>query len=102
MVRRGWIPDMLTDQTSAHDPLHGYIPSGLSLDEAARLREAEPKSYTKRAIESIAIHVQAMLDMQKRGAVTFDYGNNIPPRAFEGGSQNATPFPAFIVPTLTP
>jgi urocanate hydratase len=102
MVRRGWIPDMLTDQTSAHDPLHGYIPSGLSLDEAARLREAEPKSYTKRAIESIAIHVQAMLDMKKRGAVTFDYGNNIRTMAFEGGVQNAYDFPGFISAYIRP
>src|SRR5262249_55966198 len=77
MVRRAWIPDMLTDQTSAHDPLNGYIPSGVTLTEAAKLRESDPQAYTKRAIDSMAIHVQAMLDMQQRGAVTFDYGNNI-------------------------
>jgi urocanate hydratase len=102
MVRRGWIPDLLTDQTSAHDPLHGYIPQGLSIDEAARLREAEPKSYAKRAIESIAIHVQAMLDMQKRGAVTFDYGNNIRTMAFEGGVRNAYDFSGFISAYIRP
>jgi urocanate hydratase len=102
MVRRGWIPDILTDQTSAHDPLRGYIPRGLSLDEAARLRDADPKAYTKRAIESIAIHVQAMLDMQKRGAVTFDYGNNIRTMAFEGGVKNAYDFPGFIAAYIRP
>jgi urocanate hydratase len=102
MVRRGWIPDILTDQTSAHDPLRGYIPRGLSLDEAARLRDADPKAYTKRAIESISIHVQAMLDMQKRGAVTFDYGNNIRTMAFEGGVKNAYDFPGFIAAYIRP
>ena len=102
MVRRGWIPDILTDQTSAHDPLRGYIPRGLSLDEAARLRDADPKAYTKRAIESIAIHVQAMLDMQKRGAVTFDYGNNIRTMASEGGVKNAYDFPGFIAAYIRP
>src|SRR5436190_1509509 len=71
MVRRGWIPDLLTDQTSAHDPLNGYIPLGLTLEAAARLRESDPKKYTERSIESMAIHVQAMLEMQKRGAVVF-------------------------------
>jgi urocanate hydratase len=102
MVRRGWIPDMLTDQTSAHDPLNGYIPGGLSLDEAARLRSSDPTSYIKRSIESIAIHVQAMLDMQKRGAVTFDYGNNIRTMAYEGGVKNAYDFPGFIPAYIRP
>src|SRR5512146_2508356 len=82
MVRRGWIPDMLTDQTSAHDPLNGYIPRSLTLDQAAELRVSDPQRYIKRSIESIAVHVQAMLDMQKRGAVTFDYGNNIRTMAY--------------------
>src|SRR5262245_29375164 len=63
MVRRGWVPDVLTDQTSAHDPLHGYIPRGLTLEEAATLRVTDPQTYTRRAIESMAVHVQAMLDM---------------------------------------
>jgi len=102
MVRRGWFPDVLTDQTSAHDPLNGYIPRGLSLAEAAKLRESDPKSYTKRAIESMAVHVQAMLDMQKRGAVTFDYGNNIRTMAFEGGVKNAYDFPGFIPAYIRP
>lgn len=102
MVRRGWIPDVLTDQTSAHDPLNGYIPRGLSLADAARLRESDPKAYTGRAIESMAIHVQAMLDMQKRGAITFDYGNNIRTMAFEGGVKNAYDFPGFIPAYIRP
>src|SRR5437660_1966352 len=102
MVRRGWIPDVLTDQTSAHDPLNGYIPRGLSLDEAARLRETDPGTYTRRKIESRAIHVQAMLDMQKRSAVTFDYGNNIRTMAYEGGVKNAYDFPGFIPEYIRP
>ena len=102
MVRRGWIPDVLTDQTSAHDPLNGYIPLGLSLDEAAKLRASDPKAHIARAIESMAIHVQAMLDMQKRGAVTFDYGNNIRTMAFEGGIKNAYDFPGFIPAYIRP
>jgi urocanate hydratase len=102
MVRRRWIPDVLTDQTSAHDPLHGYVPRGLSLGEAAKLREKDPKTYTKRAIESIAIHVQAMLDMQMHGAATFDYGNNIRTMAYEGGVKNAYDFPGFIPAYIRP
>ena len=102
MVRRGWIPDLLTDQTSAHDPLNGYIPRGLKLDEAGRLRESDPTTYIARAIESIAVHVQAMLDMQRRGAVTFDYGNNIRTMAFEGGVKNAYDFPGFIPAYIRP
>jgi urocanate hydratase len=102
MVQRGWIPDMLTDQTSAHDPLNGYLPHGLSLDEAARLRFSDPESHIKRSVESIAIHVQAMLDMQKRGAVTFDYGNNIRTMAYEGGVKNAYDFPGFIPAYIRP
>ena len=102
MVRRGWIPDMLTDQTSAHDPLNGYVPSGLSLDAAAQLRASDPQTYIRRSIESMAVHVQAMLDMQKRGAVTFDYGNNIRTMAFEGGVKNAYDFPGFIPAYIRP
>src|SRR5204862_2202021 len=102
MVRRGWIPDMLTDQTSAHDPLHGYVPRALSLDSAAQLRMSDPQTYIRRSIESMAIHVQAMLDMHKRGAVTFDYGNNIRTMAFEGGVKDAYNFPGFIPAYIRP
>jgi len=93
---------VLTDQTSAHDPLNGYIPRGLSLAEAAKLRESDPKSYTKRAIESMAVHVQAMLDMQKRGAVTFDYGNNIRTVAYDAGLSNAFDIPGFVPEYIRP
>jgi urocanate hydratase len=102
MVRRGWIPDLLTDQTSAHDPLNGYVPRGLTLEQAAELREADSKGYIKRSIESMAIHVQAMLDMQRQGAVTFDYGNNIRTMAHEGGVTNAYDFPGFIPAYIRP
>jgi urocanate hydratase len=102
MVRRDWIPDILTDQTSAHDPLNGYIPRDLTVDQAAELRKSDPKTYVSRSIESIAIHVQAMLDMQQRGAVTFDYGNNIRTMAFEGGVKNAYRFPGFIPAYIRP
>src|SRR5262245_21620518 len=102
MVRRGWIPDVLTDQTSAHDPLNGYVPHGVTLEEAAQLRVSDPQTYIKRSIESMAIHVAAMLDMQKRGAVTFDYGNNIRTMAQEGGVRNAYDFPGFIPAYIRP
>ena len=102
MVRREWIPDVLTDQTSAHDPLNGYVPGGLTLDAASKLRASDPQAYIKRSIESMATHVQAMLDMQKRGAVTFDYGNNIRTMAYEGGVTNAYDFPGFIPAFLRP
>ncbi len=102
MVRRGWLPDMLTDQTSAHDPLNGYIPRGVTIDEAAAVRASDPQAYIRRSIESMAVHVKAMLDMQKGGAVTFDYGNNIRTMAFEGGVKNAYDFPGFIPAYIRP
>ena len=96
MVRRGWIPDVVTDQTSAHDPLNGYVPQGYSLEAAGELRRTQPQEYIQRAIDSMAVHVRAMLDMQKRGAVAFDYGNNIRTMAAEGGVANAYDFPGFV------
>lgn len=88
--------DLLTDQTSAHDPLGGYIPMGLSLEEAAALRFRDPKGYQERALNSIAVHVRAMLRIQKQGAVTFDYGNNIRTMAYKVGVKNAYDFPGFV------
>src|SRR5204863_8592486 len=76
LITRGFAPDVVTDQTSAHDPLNGYVPSGLTLAEAAELRRQSPDDYVKRARASISAHVRAMLAFQERGAVTFDYGNN--------------------------
>ncbi len=96
LVRRNFVPDLLTDQTSAHDPLNGYIPAGLSLQQAHDLRLQNPNEYLKRSLHSIAIHVQAMLDLQEMGAATFDYGNNIRHFALQAGIQNAFDFPGFI------
>jgi urocanate hydratase len=96
LVRRNVVPDVLTDQTSAHDTLHGYVPAGLSLEEAAALRESDPAGYVKRAVASIVEHVGAMLELQRRGAVTFDYGNNIRTVALDGGLANAFDFPGFV------
>jgi len=88
--------DAVTDQTSAHDPLNGYIPAGLSLEQAARLRTADPAEYEKRAIASMAQHVRAMLAFQQRGAAVFDYGNNIREQARRGGVTDAFDFPGFV------
>ncbi len=96
IVRRGVVPDLVTDQTSAHDALNGYVPRGLSLEEAADLRESDPRGYVERAMESMAIHVRAMLEMQARGAVVFDYGNNIRAQARDAGVENAFDFPGFV------
>jgi urocanate hydratase len=96
LVRRGWVPDVLTDQTSAHDPLNGYVPSGLSVDAAAALRTSNPDEYVRRARASIADHVRAMLALQQAGAVTFDYGNNIRTEALDQGVANAFDIPGFV------
>jgi urocanate hydratase len=103
LARRGIVPDLLTDQTSAHDPLNGYVPSGLSLEEAAELRRSDPEDYLKRSYDSIARHVTGMLDLQKLGAATFDYGNNIRTMAFEhGGVKDAYNFPGFVPAYIRP
>ncbi|MGH9488076.1 MAG: urocanate hydratase [Terriglobales bacterium] len=102
LARRGVVPDLLTDQTSAHDPLYGYVPAGLSVAAAAALRQTDPEDYRGRALDSIATHVQAMLDLQKAGAVTFDYGNNIRTMAFERGVKNAYDFPGFVPAYIRP
>ena len=103
LARRGIVPDLLTDQTSAHDPLNGYIPAGLSLEAATELRRKDPEDYLKRSYESIARHVAGMLDLQKLGAATFDYGNNIRTMAFEhGGVKDAYSFPGFVPAYIRP
>ena len=96
MVERGWIPDVVTDRTSAHDPLNGYVPAGLTLDEAGRLREADPDRYVREARTSMATHVRAMLAMQRRGAIAFDYGNNIRTEAHDAGVADAFDIPGFV------
>ncbi len=103
LARRGVVPDLLTDQTSAHDPLNGYIPAGLTLEEAAELRGKNPEDYLKRSYDSIARHVTGMLELQKLGACTFDYGNNIRTMAFEhGGVKDAYSFPGFVPAFIRP
>lgn len=102
LIQKGFTPDLLTDQTSAHDPLIGYIPAGLSLQAAAKLRSENPSEYLKRSISSMAKHVEGMLEMQKKGAITFDYGNNIRARAVEGGVENAFDIPGFVPEFIRP
>lgn len=102
MLRKGFIPDVLTDQTSAHDPLNGYIPSKMSLEDAASLRESNPAAYIKLSKSSMAQHVQSMLQMQEKGAITFDYGNNIRQVAKDEGVENAFDFPGFVPAYIRP
>jgi urocanate hydratase len=102
LVARGVVPDMVTDQTSAHDPLYGYIPAGLSMEEAAVLRQSDPDAYQKRSINSMTQHVQAMLDWQKMGSIVFDYGNNIRQQAFNNGLTNAFDYPGFVPAYIRP
>lgn len=96
------IPDILTDQTSAHDPLNGYVPNGISLEEAVVLKKADPALYEKKSIDSMARHVGLMLEMKKRGSITFDYGNNIREYAKQGGEKNAYDFPGFVPAYIRP
>ena len=102
LVRRGFVPDVLTDQTSAHDTLNGYVPAGWSLDEAATERGRAPEEYQRRARQSIAAHVRAMLHLQKRGAVAFDYGNNIRTEARDAGVADAFEIPGFVPEYIRP
>jgi urocanate hydratase len=102
LVRRGVTPDVLTDQTSAHDTLNGYVPTGLTMDAAAELRRRDPSAYVERATASISEHVRAMLEMQRRGAVTFDYGNNIRTVAHDAGVKDAFAIPGFVPEYIRP
>ncbi|WP_260287956.1 urocanate hydratase [Peribacillus aracenensis] len=102
MIARNFIPDVLTDQTSAHDPLNGYTPSGLSMVEAAELRNSDPEKYIELSKASMAKHVRAMLEMMEKGAVTFDYGNNIRQVAKDEGVENAFDFPGFVPAYIRP
>ena len=102
LVRRGIIPDMVTDQTSAHDALNGYIPAGLSLQEAGELRTRDPQRYIARSLESMVTHVRAMLDLQRMGAVVFDYGNNLRGQALAAGETHALDFPGFVPAYIRP
>ena len=102
LVERGVTPDVLTDQTSAHDMLNGYVPSGMAFAQALALREANPDEYVRRSTASAVTHVTAMIEMQQRGAVTFDYGNNIRTVAFDAGLTNAFDIPGFVPEYIRP
>ena len=102
LVRRGIVPDVLTDQTSAHDALNGYVPNGMTLDAARTLRAQHPEDYIARAMRAMAVHVEALLALQKRGAVTFDYGNNIRTQAKQAGVENAYDIPGFVPEYIRP
>jgi urocanate hydratase len=102
LVRRGFVPDLLTDQTSAHDLLGGYVPAGLPYDAALSLRAREPTEYVRRAKATAAIHVRAMLGLMRRGAITFDYGNNLRQVAFDEGVRDAFAFPGFVPAYIRP
>jgi urocanate hydratase len=102
LLRRGFRPDVVTDQTSAHDPVDGYVPAGLSLEEAADLRGRDPDEYTKRSYESMAAQVEAMVGLMDAGAVTFDYGNNLRAGAREGGFDRAFDYPGFVPAFIRP
>jgi urocanate hydratase len=102
ILKRDIIPDILTDQTSAHDTLNGYVPMNMTFPEALELRKSDPDTYILKARETIVEHVKAMLEFQKRGAVTFDYGNNIRGEAKENGLENAFDFPGFVPAFIRP
>ncbi|MEN9369356.1 MAG: hypothetical protein RI952_221 [Bacteroidota bacterium] len=102
MLERNIIPEVLTDQTSAHDPLVGYFPEGISVSEAKELRENNPDEYIKDAYSTMAHHINLMLEMQSKGAITFDYGNNLRGRALEAGVKNAFDFPGFVPAYIRP
>jgi len=102
LVARNVVPDLLTDQTSAHDPLNGYVPNGMTLAEADILRRSDPGGYVTRSVAAMAVHVRAMLDLKALGAVTFDYGNNIRAQAVKGGVANAFDIPGFVPEYIRP
>ncbi|MEY2497468.1 MAG: urocanate hydratase [Verrucomicrobiota bacterium] len=102
MVKRGVVPDVLTDQTSAHDALNGYVPNGMTLAEALKLRAGNPEEYVERAMRAMGTHVEAMLALQKKGAITFDYGNNLRTQAKKAGVENAFDIPGFVPEYIRP
>jgi urocanate hydratase len=102
MVKRGVVPDVLTDQTSAHDALNGYVPNGMTLGEALKLRRSNPEEYIEQSMRSMGVHVEAMLALQKKGAVTFDYGNNLRTQAKKAGVENAFDIPGFVPEYIRP
>jgi urocanate hydratase len=101
LVLRGVIPDVVTDQTPAHDPLY-YMPHGMPLEDAVALRSLNPEEFVKRSMDSMAQHVRAMLEFQKRGAIVFDYGNNLRQRAYDAGVKEAFNYPGFVPAFIRP
>ena len=102
MLKRGVVPDVVTDQTSAHDALAGYVPNGMSLEEAVELRDEDPDAYVKRSMEAMAVHCRAILGFKARGAVAFDYGNNLRGQAKDAGVENAFDYPGFVPAYIRP
>jgi urocanate hydratase len=102
LADRGVVPDILTDQTSAHDPLNGYVPAGMTLEAALDLRAKDPKAYVEKSLDTMSRHVEGMLKLQKTGSVTFDYGNNIRKFAFDHGVKDAFDFPGFVPAYIRP
>ena len=102
IVRRGIRIDVVTDQTSAHDPLNGYVPAGMTLEKAAELRHTDPQSYVEQSMQSMACHVEAMLDLKRAGAIVFDYGNNIRKQAYDAGCKDAFEIPGFVPEYIRP
>jgi urocanate hydratase len=102
LAARGYVPDVVTDQTSAHDPLNGYVPNGMTLDAAVALRRSDPQEYVRRSIAAMAEHVRGMLALKRMGAVTFDYGNNIRTQAKKGGVEEAYEIPGFVPEYIRP
>ncbi|HLX86410.1 MAG TPA: urocanate hydratase [Terriglobales bacterium] len=102
LAERGVVPDILTDQTSAHDPLNGYVPNGMSFESALELRKSDPNAYQERSLDAMAKHVEGMLRLQEMGSVTFDYGNNIRTFAYQRGVKNAYAFPGFVPAYIRP
>jgi len=102
MVKRGMIPDIVTDQTSAHDELNGYVPNGMTFEQALKLRKTDPDNYIKKSFIAMAEHCQAILDMQKKGAIAFDYGNNLRAQAQQAGIKNAFDYPGFVPAYIRP
>src|SRR5581483_69114 len=102
LARRGVIPDIVTDQTSAHDPLNGYVPNGISLEQAIALRKRNPEEYVARSTQAMARHVEGMLALQRAGAVAFDYGNNIRAHAEGAGATDAFQIPGFVPEYIRP
>jgi urocanate hydratase len=102
MVEMGFIPEVVTDQTSAHDELNGYVPAGIPYEKALLLRRTDPNRYVEMALDSMAVHCQAILDMKKRGAIAFDYGNNLRAQAYKRGVNDAFSYPGFVPAYIRP